>query len=372
MSTALARALEVWPSQGIPTAPDAWLLTVAKRELLQQARHQRLHNSPQVQAVLLEDEVAADSGAIPDNRLKLLFVCAHPAIDASIRPALMLQAVLGLEAQDIAPAMLTSPSAMAQRLVRAKQKIRDTKIRFEEPNKEDFPERLHSVLEAIYAAYGLGWEAVDGGEATILGLRSEALFLGGLVCQLLPAEGDHAEALGLLALMLFCESRTNARYRKDGSFIPLAEQDTALWDSSAIARAEQLLWQASRLANPGPFQLEAAIQSAHSQRRHGAPTPWSAIVELYAHLLAIAPSLGAQVAQAVAIAKNGSPNEAMKNLLAIKHPRLADYQPFWVAKAHLERQLGQGSDARNSLQRAIGLTSSPATRRYLQARLADE
>jgi RNA polymerase sigma-70 factor (ECF subfamily) len=406
LSTALGKALALWPTQGVPDSPEAWLLSVAKRELLQAARHQRLHASPEVQAVLQIDEDGnGQSGAVyapqavPDDRLKLLFVCAHPAIDASVRPALMLQTVMGLDAQVVAQAMLTSPAAMAQRLVRAKQKIRIARLRFEEPDADELPARLHAVLEAIYAAYGLGWDALDGGDERVQGLRAEALFLGELVSHLLP---DQAEAKGLLALMLFCEARTAARTGAvnsasagagndaGGDFIPLAQQDTQRWNRDQITAANALLWRAAAqntagsttpIKTPtttsttvpgsvGPFQIEAAIQSAHCERLNGHGTPWAAIAHLYGRLLDLAPTLGAQVAHALAWANCGELDKAEALLTGLAHPGLHDYQAFWVARAHVARLRGDPTLADSHLDRAIGLTTSPAVRRYLQRQLA--
>ena len=373
LASALEKALRHWPAEGVPAAPDAWLLAVARRELLMAARRQRLHDSPEVQALLADEPQVDSAPALPDSRLKLLFVCAHPAIDAALRPALMLQVVLGLDAQQIASAMLTSPAAMAQRLVRAKQKIRDAGLRFEEPGADEWPERLQAVLEAIYAAYGLGWQAwesdaageAEAGDAPGGGLRAEALFLADLVCSLLPAGPGRAEAEGLLALILHCDARGPARRSADGRFIPLGEQDTALWLRPVIAQADQLLRHSARWAAPGPFQLEAAIQSAHNERLHTGRTPWAGIVALYGRLTACAPSLGAEVAQAVACAQAGDLPRATAKLAALAHPRRDSYQPYWVALAHVSA-LGQRFDtAAVALQRAIGLTSAPAVRQHL-------
>ena len=398
LAAALDKALALWPAQGVPAAPEAWLLTVARRELLQAARRQRLHDSPQVQALLADghhgERSDEDTPTLPDRRLSLLFVCAHPAIDATVRPALMLQAVLGLPAQQIAQALLTSPAALAQRLVRAKHKIRAAGLRFEPPGPDEMPERLHAVLEAIYAAYGLGWDAApdaDGADAAhaapaladnhdnlassdsddprAQGLRAEAVFLADLVCSLLPAGPARAEAEGLLALMLLCEARVPARHGPDGRFIPLAEQDTARWQAPLIDQGNRLLASAAGWQAAGPFQLEAAIQSAHSERRLTGATPWPGIVTLYERLLAMAPSLGAEVARAAACAHAGDVVRAGALLAALDSPRLVSYQPYWVARGHVASLLGQLASARMALQRAIGLTSAPAVRAHLQARL---
>ena len=377
LASALEKALALWPEQGVPAAPDAWLLAVARRALLQAARRQRLHDSPQVQALLEAEPRLGDTPALPDSRLKLLFVCAHPAIDAAVRPALMLQVVLGLDAQRIAQAMLTSPAAMAQRLVRAKQKIRDAGLRFDEPGPDELPDRLHAVLEAIYAAYGLGWDAceasdsgpAEGEEARVQGLRSEALFLADLVCSLLPADAGRAEAEGLLALILLCDARGPARRGAGGQFIALADQDTALWQRPMIDQANRLLHNSALWGAPGPFQLEAAIQAAHCDRLFTGSTPWPGIVALYRRLITLAPSLGAEVAHAVACAQAGDLAHAAALLDALHHPRLATYQPYWVATAHVARLRGQADNAAAALQRAIGLTTSPALRAHLQQQL---
>jgi RNA polymerase sigma-70 factor, ECF subfamily len=362
MNEALIKALERWPTDGVPDAPEAWLLSVAKRELLQAARRQRLHDSPEVQALLDGDEEEAPGFEIPDARLKLMFVCAHPAIDAGIRTPLMLQTVLGLEAKHLATCMLASPTAMAQRLVRAKQKIRDAGLRFEEPEADDLPERLHAVLEAVYAAYGLGWEAVDGGQVEIEGLRDEALFLGELLCSLLP---DSAEAKGLQALMLFCQARHSARFDASGSLIALQLQDTQLWDHALLDQAETLLAQAAQLQQSGPFQIEAAIQSAHCQRRHTGQVPWRAIAMLYGHLNGHWPTRGAQVAQAVALANCEELDHAAQTLATLNEEAVRNYQPYWVALAHVNQRAGQHADAQVHLTRALGLTSAPSAKAFL-------
>ena len=363
LADALLKALQEWPEKGIPDSPDAWLLTVAKRQLLQWARHDRVRYDPAVTALFDDDNAAPAAADIPDTRLKLMFVCAHPAIDKSIRTPLMLQTVLGLEAKDIAAAMLVSPTALAQRLVRAKQKIKDTGLRFEEPEARDLPERLHCVLEAIYAASGLERESVEGAEHKARELQGEAQFLCQLVCQLLP---DSAEAMGLLALMVLRNARLGAQWSEDGQFVPLSQQDTALWDKVAIQRADQVLWEAAKLRQIGPFQLEAAIQSAHCHRLFFGFTPWRGIVALYDQLNTHYPTLGSQVAEAVALMHDGQAALGLQKLEAMDAKATRGFQSWWLARAHLLAALDRRQEALQAIDVAIGLTESTKLRGYLQ------
>lgn len=367
LAEAFASALKNWPLHGVPNSPEAWLMTAAKRNLLQMQRHALVEQDPAATILLVsEDTAAPELPAFPDERLKLLFACAHPAIEASVRTALMLQTVLGIEADKIATAFLISPSAMAQRLVRAKTKIRLTGIRFEEPEAHDLPERVQAVLEAIYAAFGLAWDDhLDGDFA------DEAIYLADLAAALMPQQ---AEPAGLLALMLFCDARKAARHvNAPGSaicFVPLHEQDIALWDKTRIDQANQILWHAAGLQQPGPFQLEAAIQSAHCQRLYTGVVPWNSIAQLYEQLLHIAPTLGAQVGHAVAVGESQGPAAALQVLTSIAQQHdVATYAPYWAALAHWQAKHGDAASATASYQTAMRLHRGAAERDYLQSRI---
>ncbi len=369
LADAFARALERWPADGIPARPDAWLLSVARHRKLDAWRHTRVQDEATQALMLLAGEVddidsANDGEAVPDERLRLLFVCAHPAIDAPARAPLMLQTVLGLDAARMAGAFLTSPSTLGQRLVRAKARIRAAGIPFEDPQARELPQRLQDVLDGIYAAYGTGWDDVDGADAIPRNLTAEAIDLARILCKLMPRE---PEPLGLLALMLFCEARTAARRNDAGAYVPLDQQDITRWNHELLAEAEHHLRQASSMQSLGAYQLEAAIQSAHCERRAGAPVPPETLVSLYQGLLALRPSIGAQVSLACALANARGPETGLQALDAIPATDVTNYQPFWAARAHLLAAGGARAAARQAYDRAIGLSTSAVVRAYLNA-----
>jgi RNA polymerase sigma-70 factor (ECF subfamily) len=295
-----------------------------------------------------------------------MFACAHPAIEPGIRAPLILQTILGFDAQSIGSAFLVSPAAMGQRLARAKNKIRGAGIPFRTPERAEMRERLEAVLEAIYAAFTEGWSDPAGIEVRLRDLAEEAIWLGRLVVQLLP---DEAEALGLLALMLYSQARRGARRDSAGEFVPLADQDPALWDARLIDEAEGLLFRASALDAFDRYQLEAAIQSAHVVRRRGGGADWAAIERLYDGLCAITGSPVAAINRAVAIAETRGAAAGLAALpTAEDGSRLADYQPYWAARAELLSRLGDAGAAQEAYDQAIGLEADPAVRRFLQKR----
>ncbi len=368
LSNAFAAALASWPARGVPQAPEAWLFAAARRRMIDMARRRRTREVAADRLLLSVEEAAAgmDPADVPDWRLRLMFACAHPAIDAAMRGPLILQTVLGLDAAAIAAAFLMTPAAMSQRLVRAKRRIRDAGIPFRQPGRADLPPRLDAVLEAIYAAFGAGWPDASGLEARRQGLVDEAVWLGRVVVGLVP---DEPEALGLLALMLYADARRVARRSGDGNYVPLSEQDPALWDAAALDEAEQLLHRASSQRRIGRFQLEAAVQSVHAARRVSGRTDWRAILELYDGLLALTGSPVVAVNRAVALGVTTGPTAGLAALDELaRDPRLADYQPYWAARADVLARLGWDMMADAAYARAIELEPDPAVRRFLERR----
>jgi predicted RNA polymerase sigma factor len=367
LSNALVSALTHWPQDGLPQNPEAWLLTAARHSLIDVIRHQRvvLESEPTLKFLTESSAETTLSTQFPDERLKLLFVCAHPAIDPSMHTPLMLQTVLGLDAARIAQAFLVAPKTMGQRLFRAKAKIRSGGIPFEIPQEHDLPDRLDAVLEAIYAAFGIGWEDMAGADQRGRDLAEEALWLARVLLQLMPGE---AEVQGLLALMLHCEARRAARRGPDGRYIPLSEQDPNQWLVALTEEAERHLSEAFKQGRVGRFQLEAAIQSVHSERARTGRTEWPAVARFYEQLVHISPALGARTGYAAAIAEMNGPEVGIELLDDIEAEAVSDYQPYWAVRAHLLQMLGKTAEASAAYDRAIGLSEDPAVREFLLQR----
>ncbi|MGO9836598.1 MAG: RNA polymerase sigma factor [Polyangiaceae bacterium] len=311
------------------------------------------------------DSAQALTTAIPDHRLALMFACAHPAIEVGIRAPLMLQVVLGFDAKRIASAFLVSPGTMGQRLTRAKNKIRQACIPFRIPDRHELSGRLDVVLDAIYAAFAEGWADSGGSDVVRRDLADEALFLGRLVTELIPGA---AEALGLLALMLYIEARRVARRSESGEYVPLTEQEPARWDSRMIGEAEALLRRARGVGPIGRYQLEAALQSAHLFRRSTATPNWEAVLQLYDALFDLTASPIVAVNRALIVAELRGPRAGLESLERIADERLTEYQPYWAARAELLSKTDQLTEARHAYEVAIGLERDPAVRRFLQDR----
>jgi RNA polymerase sigma-70 factor (ECF subfamily) len=364
LSEALVSALKAWPRDGLPQNPEAWLLTTARHSLIDVIRHQRVVlASESTLALLKENSPEANLFTeFPDERLKLLFVCAHPAIDPAMHTPLMMQTVLGLDAGRIAHAFLVPPKTMGQRLFRAKTKIRDGGIQFEIPQERDLPERLDAVLEAIYAAFGISWDDMFGIDPRGRDLAEEAIWLARVLLQLMPSE---AEVQGLLALMLHSEARRSARRALDGRYVPLSEHDPKQWSLPLIEEAERHLADAFKRGRSGRFQLEAAIQSVHSERAHTGRTDWAAIALFYEQLVRISPALGTRVGYAAAVAEAEAPEAGLAVLDPMAPDAVSHYQPYWAVRAHLLQRLGKKREAADAYDRAIGLAEDPAVREFL-------
>jgi RNA polymerase sigma-70 factor (ECF subfamily) len=372
---AFTAAMEQWPRDGVPANPRAWLVSAGRFKAIDRARKRARFDASvgevaarlEAQARTSADE-EADSGSVEDDRLRLVFTCCHPALTPDAQIALTLREICGLTTEEIARAFLSTPPTVAQRIVRAKGKIRDAGIPYQVPSRADLPERLDSVLHVIYLVFTEGYAASSGESLTRHDLSAEAIRLGRLLVELLP----EPEAMGLLALMLLHESRRAARTSADGELVLLDEQDRALWNRAQIAEGCALVERALSSRRFGPYTLQAAIAAVHAEAPDGGATDWRQIAGLYDVLFRADPSAVVELNRAAAIAMRDGPAAGLALVDAIlARGDLADYPLAHSARADLCRRLGRAADARASYQRALALTRQEPQRRFLERRLRE-
>ena len=382
MHEAFAAALSLWPTNGIPDTPRPWLISTARFKAIDTLRRRARfdasqdelarHLEAQWNSAERSPERFIEEDSLEDDRLRLIFTCCHPSLAPEARVALTLREVCGLTNEEIARAFLTTPSTLAQRIVRAKAKIRETRIPYEVPTPQELPERLGAVLHVIYLVFNEGYSAATGAEVTRAELTGEAIRLGRLLTELQPeSEGINPEIEGLLALMLLQESRRAARTSPTGELILLENQDRSLWNRALIAEGVALVEKALKSRAFGSYTLQAAIVAAHAEAESTATTDWRQIVALYDRLLQIQPSPVVQLNRAVAVAECDGPEAGLRQMDAIlENGDLANYYLAHSARAELYRRLGRTAEARSAYEKALALTQQEPERQFLQQRIS--
>jgi RNA polymerase sigma-70 factor, ECF subfamily len=377
MHEAFATALSVWPTSGVPGNPRPWLISTARFKAIDTLRRRARFDASQDELVrYLEaqsssaessnEEARFEDDGLEDDRLRLIFTCCHPSLAPEAHVALTLREACGLTTEEIAKAFLTTPRTLAQRIVRAKAKIRDTRIPYEVPTPQELPERLSAVLQVVYLVFNEGYSAAAGAEVTRAELTGEAIRLGRLLTELQP----EPEAIGLLALMLLHESRRAARTSPTGDLILLENQDRSLWNREQIAEGVALLEKALKSRRFGPYTLQAAIAAVHAEAESVAATDWRQIVALYDQLVGIQPSPVVQLNRAVAIAMRDGPEAGLTHIDAVlERGELANYYLAHSARADMCRRLGRAAEARSSYEKALALTQQEPERQFLQERI---
>jgi RNA polymerase sigma-70 factor, ECF subfamily len=358
---AFTTAVSLWPSAGLPPSPAGWIITTARNRAIDRLRREASRHDRHTQAALLQmGDVPAEDGPVPDERLRLIFTCCHPALGLPARVALTLRLLGGLTTAEIANAFLVPEPTMAQRLVRAKGKIRDAKVPYRVPGEADLPARVDAVLAVVYLIFNEGHTASSGDHLVRADLSAEAIRLGRLLADLLP---DEPEVLGLLALMLLVEARRETRTSGEGALVPLAEQDRGRWDHALIAEGHALVRTCLRRNQPGPYQIQAAINAVHTDAPTAAATDWLQVAQLYDQLLAVAPTPIVALNRAVAIAEVDGPQPALALVDALD---LDGYHPFHVTRADLLRRLGRTTEALDAYDAAIAQCGNATERAFLE------
>ncbi|MFF8846038.1 RNA polymerase sigma factor [Streptomyces sp. NPDC015127] len=365
---AFTTALERWPADGLPPSPAGWIITTGRNRAIDRLRREASRADRHAQAALLQArDSPIEEGPVEDDRLRLIFTCCHPALAPAARVALTLRLVGGLTTAEIARAFLVAEPAMAQRLVRAKGKIRDARIPYRVPDQAELPDRLPAVLSVVYLVFNEGYSAGSGDRLVREDLCAEALRLGRLLARLMP---DEPEVLGLLALMLLTESRRPARTGPDGALVVLAEQDRGLWDRDLIAEGQELVRRCLRRGRPGPYQIQAAISAVHSDAPDAAATDWGQILRLYDQLTAIAPTPVVALNRAVAVAEVHGPGPAL-DLVDALVPELGGFHVLHAVRADLLRRLGRRAEAASAYETAIASAGNAAEAAFLERRLRE-
>lgn len=363
VQTAFVAALETWPRTGVPPSPAGWILTTARNRAIDRWRREASRGDRHAQAALLYAEGHREVGVMQDDRLRLIFTCCHPALAPAAQVALTLRLITGLRTEEVARAFLVPETTMAQRIVRAKNKIRDARIPYRVPAEHELPARLQPVLSVIYLVYNEGYLATSGERLDRVDLAAEAVRLARLLVELMP---DEPEARGLLALVLLSESRRPARVAPDGSLRRLADQDRSLWDASLVAEGQGLVRECLRRGAPGSYQVQAAIAAVHSDAPRIQDTDWASVLTLYDQLLVIAPSDVVRLNQSIARAEVDGPAVALGDIERLGS--LADYHLWHATRGELLERLGRKPEAATAFGRAAKLTSNHAERRFLEDR----